>query len=124
MRHVTDDRAPELKIAPPGIFLIATHIKKKKHTPNFFLGVFDAVAVVIIFVAFFQGGRRQRFFRRTQAKRYCHTAVIFRPLVVLSFLAVTTLAEAVKPNYGGMFSAVMQYGVNFYGGKRFIVFRR
>ena len=28
-------------------------------------------------------------------------------------MAVTTLAEAVKPKYGGIFLAVMQYGGNF-----------
>ena len=39
--------------------------------------------------------------------------VIFRRLAVFSFLAVPTLAEAVKPKYGGIFSAVMQYGCNF-----------
>ena len=39
-----------------------------------------------------------------------HTAVIFRRLAVFSFLAVTTLAETVKPKYGGIFSAVVQYG--------------
>ena len=49
----------------------------------------------------------------TQVGLHCHTAVIFRRLAVFSFLAVTTLAEAVKPNYGGIFSAVMQYGGNF-----------
>ena len=37
-----------------------------------------------------------------------YTAVIFRRFAVFSFLAVTTLAEAVKPKYGGIFSAVMQ----------------
>ena len=39
-------------------------------------------------------------------------------------MAVTTLAEAVKPKYGGIFSAVMQYkghflaisGFSFFGG--------
>ena len=29
-----------------------------------------------------------------------------------------------KPKYGGIFSAVMQYGGIFLGGKRFFVFRR
>ena len=33
----------------------------------------------------------------------------FRRFAVFSFLAVTTLAEAVKPKYGDIFSAVMQY---------------
>ena len=33
--------------------------------------------------------------------------------MVFSFLAVTTLVEALKPKYGGIFSAVMQYGGNF-----------
>ena len=42
-----------------------------------------------------------------------NTAVIFRRLAVFSFLAVTTLGEAVKPKCGGIFSAVMQYGGNF-----------
>ena len=32
---------------------------------------------------------------------------------MFSFLAVTNLAEAVKPKYGGTFSAVMQHGGNF-----------
>ena len=53
------------------------------------------------------------FFWLTQAGRYCHTAVRFRRWAVFSFLAVTTLAEAVKPKYGDIFSAVMQYGGNF-----------
>ena len=43
------------------------------------------------------------------------------------FLAVTTLAEAVKPKYVGIFSAVVQYGGNvwavggssFFGGNDF-----
>ena len=30
-----------------------------------------------------------------------------------AFSAVTTLAEAVKPKYGGIFWAVMEYGGNF-----------
>ena len=34
------------------------------------------------------------------------------------------LAEAVIQKYGAIFSAVMQYGGNFFGGKRFFVFRR
>ena len=45
-------------------------------------------------------------------------------LAVFSFLAVTTLANAVKPKYGGISSAVMQYvgkvlavsGFSFFGG--------
>ena len=49
----------------------------------------------------------------TQVGLHCHTAVIFRRLAVFSFLAVTTLAEAVKPNYGGIFSAVMHDSGNF-----------
>ena len=53
------------------------------------------------------------FFRRTRAGRYCQTAVICRRLAVFSFLAVTTFAEAVKPKYGGILSAVKQYGGNF-----------
>ena len=62
----------------------------------------------------FQGGRRYRFLRRTQAGRYCHFwRQFFRRLAAFSLLAVTTLAEAVKPKYGGIFSAVMQYGGNF-----------
>ena len=47
------------------------------------------------------------FSRRTQAGRYCHTAMGFRRLVVFLFLAVITMAEAVKPNYGGTLSAEM-----------------
>ena len=39
-------------------------------------------------------------------------AVFFRRLAVFSFLAVTTLAEAVKLKYGGFISAVMQYDGN------------
>ena len=57
----------------------------------------------------------------TQVGLHCHTAVIFRRLAVFSFLAVTTLAEAVKPNYGGIFSAVMQYGGTIFW--RYAVFR-
>ena len=40
-------------------------------------------------------------------------AVIFRRQADFRFLAVTTLAEAVKPKYDGIFSAVMSYGGNF-----------
>ena len=55
-------------------------------------------------------------------------AGIFQRLAVFSFLAVTTLAEAVKPKYGGIFSAVMQYkghclaavgGISVFGGNDF-----
>ena len=35
---------------------------------------------------------------------------MFRRLTVFSILAVTTLEEAVKARYGGVSSAVMQYG--------------
>ena len=36
----------------------------------------------------------------------------------------TFLAEAEKTKYGGIFSAVMQYGGNVFGGRGFFVFRR
>ena len=45
------------------------------------------------------------------------TAVIFRWSAVFRFWAVTTLAEAVKPKYGGNFSAVD--GFSFFGGSDF-----
>ena len=44
--------------------------------------------------------------RPDDTKQECHTAVIFRWYAVFRFLAVTTLAEAVRPKYGGNFSAV------------------
>lgn len=56
---------------------------------------------------------RERLFGRTHAGRHCHTAVIIRRLAVFSLLAVTTLAEAVKPKYAGIFPVVMKtYGGN------------
>ena len=51
-----------------------------------------------------------------------------------SFLGVNDFVGSGKPKYGGIFSAVMQYvgnclvvmqyGGNFFGGKRYFVFRR
>ena len=58
----------------------------------------------------------------TQAGLHCHTVVIFRRLAVFSFSAVTPLAVAVKPNYGGIFSAVMQDSGNFLAVSVFLVF--
>ena len=57
-------------------------------------------------------------------RRKCKTAVNFWRLAVFHFSAVTTSAEAVKPKYGRIFSAVMQYGgiflsvngFSFFGG--------
>ena len=43
-------------------------------------------------------------------------------MAVFSFLAVTTLAVAVKPKYGGIFSAVMQYGGIFLAISGFLFF--
>ena len=37
-------------------------------------------------------------------------------------MAVTTLAEAEIPKYGGIFSAVMQYGGNFFAVRGFSFF--
>ena len=54
-----------------------------------------------------------------QAGRYCHTVVIFRRLAVFSFMSVTTLAEALKPKYGGKFLEVGAFffvGGNDFGG--------
>ena len=39
---------------------------------------------------------------------------MFRRYAIFCFLAVTTLAEAVKPNFGGKFSAVGGFSV--FGG--------
>ena len=50
-----------------------------------------------------QGCRRQRFIRRTQAGRYCHTAVIFTRLAVFHFSEVTVLAEAANRNMAVVF---------------------
>ena len=49
--------------------------------------------------------------------RYRHTAVIFRRQMIFRFMAVTTSAEAVKPKYGGNFSAAG--GFSFFGGNDF-----
>ena len=40
---------------------------------------------------------------------------MFRRKAVFRFLAVTTLAEAAKPNYGGSFSMAGDF--SFFGGK-------
>ena len=47
---------------------------------------------------------------------------IFGPRRFRHFLAVTTLAEAEIPKYGGIFSAVMQYGGNFFAVRGFSFF--
>ena len=70
---------------------------------------------VVLGNAFLGGHRRggiatwRQFFG---GRRFCH------------FGGVTTMAEAVKPKYGGICSAVMQYGGNFLVVGGFIIFWR
>ena len=46
-------------------------------------------------------------------RRQCHTVVMFRRYATFRFMAVATLVEVLKPQYGGKNSAVMPYGGNF-----------